>query len=32
MTAENHGYEPQGKPLTMIPPQGAGYYTHAYAG
>ena len=23
----NHGYEPQGKPWTLIPPQGAGYYT-----
>ena len=23
----NHGYEPQGKPCTLIPPQGAGYYT-----
>jgi hypothetical protein len=23
----NHGYEPQGKLWTLIPPQGAGYYT-----
>ena len=23
----NHGYEPQGEPWTLIPPQGAGYYT-----
>ena len=22
---KNHGYEPQGKPWTLIPPQGAGY-------
>jgi hypothetical protein len=24
---KNHGYEPQGKPWILIPPQGAGYYT-----
>jgi hypothetical protein len=28
----NHGYEPQGKPWTLIPQQAAGYYIHAYAG
>ncbi len=27
MIMANHGYEPQGKPWTLIPPQGAGYYT-----
>jgi len=27
-----HGYEPQGKPWTLIPQQAAGYHIHAYAG
>jgi hypothetical protein len=27
MILKNHGYEPQGKPWTLIPPQGAGYCT-----
>ena len=28
----NHGYEPQDKPWTLIPPQGAVYYTLRFAG
>ena len=28
----NHGYEPQGRPLTKISFQGKGYYTSAYTG
>jgi len=28
----NHGYDPQGKPWTLIPPQVVVYYHHAYAG